>query len=99
MVAIACRLVTALRRSAQQIFDRRSIRDYEVTLSEIVRSSHATDDVIYKLDEGQNELNEGPASPADDPPQHGIVIADDLAGPDAGRWPRFAPVTRPGHDT
>ncbi len=56
-----------------------------------VRSSHATDDTIHKLDERQSELNEGPCiTAADDPPRHGIVVADDLDGADRERWPHFA---------
>ncbi|MEJ2889621.1 GAF and ANTAR domain-containing protein [Actinomycetospora aeridis] len=57
-----------------------------------VRSSHATDDVIYELDQLQSELGEGPCiTAADDPPAAGVVLAQDLARADGDRWPRFAP--------
>ena len=45
-----------------------------------------------KLDETQGQLYEGPCITAlDDPPESGVVVAQDLAGDDAERWPRFAP--------
>jgi hypothetical protein len=57
-----------------------------------VRSTHATDDRIYELDQLQSELGEGPCiTAADDPPKAGVVVAHDLAADDAERWPRFAP--------
>jgi hypothetical protein len=57
-----------------------------------VRSSHSTDDQSRRIDELQAELYEGPCvSAADEPPPSGIFVAHDLAGPDAERWPRFAP--------
>ena len=57
-----------------------------------LRSSHAIDDQSRRLDELQAELNEGPCvSAADEPPSSGIFVAHDLAGPDAERWPSFAP--------
>jgi hypothetical protein len=57
-----------------------------------VRASHATDAAFGELDELQSQLGEGPCvTAADDPPPSGIVLAQDLAGEDAHRWPRFAP--------
>ena len=57
-----------------------------------VRSSHATDDRIFQLDQLQSELGQGPCiTAADDPPLAGVVTANDLAGADAERWPAFAP--------
>ena len=57
-----------------------------------VRSCHATSRDIFELDQLQSQLGEGPCvMTADDRPEAGIVVAHDLAGPDAARWPRFAP--------
>ncbi|MFC5138889.1 GAF and ANTAR domain-containing protein [Actinomycetospora rhizophila] len=57
-----------------------------------VRSSHATDNAILGLDQLQSELGQGPCiTAADDPPPAGIVVAQDLAGPDGERWPAYAP--------
>lgn len=108
-------LVVALRNAAHELAKRRSIRDLEVTLGEIVASAvatidsidagsismtergrvdtrHPTSETIRKLDETQSELGEGPCITAiDDPPESGIVVAQDLGGADADRWPRFAP--------
>jgi hypothetical protein len=108
-------LVVALRSAAHELAKRRSIRDLEVTLGEIVASAvatidsvdagsisltehgrvdtrHPTSESIRKLDETQSELCEGPCiSAIEDPPESGIVVAQDLGGADAGRWPRFAP--------
>jgi hypothetical protein len=108
-------LLVTMRRAAQDVFDRRSIRDLDTTLTDLVsaavemvpgavggglsrtergaaRSSHATDEVIGRLDERQSELNQGPCIvAADDPPEDGAVVAVDLAGADADRWPGFAP--------
>ncbi|MEJ2871752.1 GAF and ANTAR domain-containing protein [Actinomycetospora sp. OC33-EN08] len=57
-----------------------------------VRSTHATDDHIFELDQLQSELGQGPCiTAADDPPLAGVVTANDLAGADASRWPAFAP--------
>lgn len=51
-----------------------------------------TDPVVSKLDRLQTELHEGPCITAiDDPPDDGVVIAHDLGGADAERWPHFAP--------
>jgi hypothetical protein len=108
-------LVVALRRAAHQLARRRSIRDLELTLEQIVASAvatvpgvdagsismtehgrietrHPTSEPIAKLDEKQSELHEGPCITAiDDPPESGIVVAQDFAGGDRERWPRFAP--------
>ncbi|GAA4916419.1 ANTAR domain-containing protein [Actinomycetospora succinea] len=57
-----------------------------------VRSSHATDPAVYDLDRLQSDLGQGPCiTAADDPPEAGIVVAQDLAGADGERWPVFAP--------
>ncbi|MDD7918118.1 GAF and ANTAR domain-containing protein [Actinomycetospora callitridis] len=57
-----------------------------------VETRHPSSEAIGKLDRTQSELNEGPClSAIEDPPEDGIVIARDLAGDDAERWPRFAP--------
>ena len=108
-------LVVALRAAARGLARRRSIRDLEETLGQIVAAAvdtipsvdagsisitehgrvdtrHPTSEAIRKLDEAQGELYEGPCiSALDDPPDNGIVVAQDLAGPDGERWPRFAP--------
>ena len=108
-------LVIALRRASRGLGRRRSIRDLEETLREIVASAvdtvpgvdagsvsitehgrietrHPPREDIRKLDETQSELREGPCIEAiDDPPESGIVVAQDFAGVDAEHWPRFAP--------
>jgi hypothetical protein len=57
-----------------------------------IETRHPTSDAILKLDETQSELHEGPCIEAtQDPPESGIVVAQDLAGDDGERWPRFAP--------
>jgi hypothetical protein len=108
-------LMTSLRTAARGLTGRRSIRDLEQTLGQIVTSAvatipgvdagsisitnhgqietrHPTTEAIGKLDRTQSELHEGPCiSAIEDPPPNGIVIAEDLAGDDAHRWPRFAP--------
>jgi hypothetical protein len=108
-------LVVALRTAARGLANRRSIRDLEQTLGQIVESAvttinsvdagsismtqhgrvdtrHPTSHAIRKLDETQGQLFEGPCiSAIDDPPESGVVVAQDLAGDDAERWPRFAP--------
>jgi hypothetical protein len=58
-----------------------------------VESRVPTIENISKLDELQSELHEGPCITAvDDPPPTGVVVADDLDGPeDRKRWPNFAP--------
>jgi ANTAR domain-containing protein/GAF domain-containing protein len=58
-----------------------------------VDTRHPTNDAIRRLDETQNEFDEGPCLAAlGTPSDNGVVVAQDLAGADAGRWPRFAPV-------
>jgi hypothetical protein len=108
-------LVTALRRAARGLASRRSLRDLEETLGQIVASAvttipgvdagsisitrqgrietrHPTSDEIGKLDHVQSELNEGPClSALEDPPENGVVLAQDFTGEDAQRWPLFAP--------
>lgn len=108
-------LVTALRRAARDLAGRRSIRDLDQTLSDIVQaavetvphveaggisitqdgqveSRNPTGEVVAKLDQLQSELNEGPCITAVlEPPEDGIVISQDLGGPDSARWPAFAP--------
>src|SRR6195952_4271498 len=107
-------LVIALRTAARDLAQRRSIRDLQQTLQQIVASAvltipgvdagsipmtehgrietrHPTSEEIRKLDETQSELHEGPCITAlEDPPASGTVVADDLAGDDARRWPEFA---------
>lgn len=108
-------LVVALRAAARGLARRRSIRDLEETLGQIVAAAvdtipsvdagsisitehgrvdtrHPTSEAIRKLDEVQGELYEGPCiSALDDPPDNGVVVAQDLAGTDGALWPRFAP--------
>jgi hypothetical protein len=46
---------------------------------------------VQVLDQLQSELHEGPSvSVVDDAPHDGMIVAQDLVGDDAGRWPRFA---------
>ncbi|MEJ2890909.1 ANTAR domain-containing protein [Actinomycetospora aeridis] len=57
-----------------------------------IQTSHATTHAVYELDQLQNRLEEGPCiSAALDPPADGCLLARDLQGSDAHRWPRFAP--------
>jgi hypothetical protein len=108
-------LVIALRSAARALARRRSIRDMEQTLAQIVASAvdtipaveagsismtedgqitprHPTSEKIGKLDDIQSQLGEGPCITAIiEPPESGIVVAHDLAGADAERWPHFAP--------
>ena len=57
-----------------------------------IETRHPTSDRIRKLDETQSELREGPCMEAiEDPPESGLVVAQDFAGPDAEQWPHFAP--------
>jgi hypothetical protein len=110
------RLVVALRAAARELAGRRSIRDLEQTLAQIVASAvdtipgvdagsismtehgrietrHPTSDLVGKIDDRQSELHEGPCITAiEDPPESGTVVAQDLAGADAARWPRYAPI-------
>jgi hypothetical protein len=108
-------IVIALRQAARGLTGRRSIRDLDETLGQIVASAartipgvdaasisitqdgrietrHPTSDNIRKLDETQTQLNEGPCLTAIfEPPESGLVVAEDFAGADAARWPNFAP--------
>jgi hypothetical protein len=109
-------LVVALRGAARTLLERRSIRDLQQTLAEIVSaavetvpgataggisvtedgiidSRNPTSRGISELDRLQGELQEGPCITAlESPAEDGVVIAEDLGGADAARWPRFAPV-------
>ncbi|MDD7965902.1 GAF and ANTAR domain-containing protein [Actinomycetospora lemnae] len=108
-------LVLALRTAARSMAEKRSIRDLEETLAQIVdeavntipavdagsisMTEHGrietrcpTTESIRKLDETQSQLREGPCIEAiEDPPPTGMVIAQDFAGDDAQRWPRYGP--------
>jgi hypothetical protein len=110
------KLVIAMRHAARGLAQRRSIRDLEETLGQIVSSAvdtinsvdagsismtqhgrietrHPTSEHIRKLDETQSQLHEGPCITAiEDPPESGIIVAQDLAGSDGEQWPRFAPL-------
>lgn len=56
-----------------------------------IETRHPTSEAIRKLDETQSQLGEGPCiSAIEDPPPSGVVSAQDFAGEDAERWPRFA---------
>ena len=62
------------------------------TEADKVCSSHSSDDQSRRIDDLQAELHEGPCvSAAEEPPPSGIFVTHDLAGPDAERWPLFAP--------
>jgi hypothetical protein len=102
-------IVVALGQAARDLAGRRSIRDLEETLGQIVASAvktipgvdaagismtqggrietrHPTSEDIRKLDETQSQLREGPCICAiTDPPESGLVVAGDFAGPDAER--------------
>ncbi|MEJ2871908.1 GAF and ANTAR domain-containing protein [Actinomycetospora sp. OC33-EN08] len=57
-----------------------------------VTSQHPTSEAVRELDGLQSRLQEGPCITAMiDPPEDGIVVALDLGGKDAERWPGFAP--------
>ncbi|MFC5142341.1 GAF and ANTAR domain-containing protein [Actinomycetospora rhizophila] len=57
-----------------------------------VHSRHPTTPAVTALDQLQADLREGPCITAiEEPPRDGLVLADDLDGADAARWPRFAP--------
>ena len=57
-----------------------------------VTSRNPTAPGVTKLDALQSELHEGPCiSAMDDPAADGVVVAEDLAGADGARWPRFSP--------
>jgi hypothetical protein len=63
-----------------------------VTEARSVSSTHVSGNQLHRLDEIQAELGEGPCiSAADEPPADGIIMAADLAGDDAARWPNFSP--------
>lgn len=108
-------LVVALRRAAGNLTSRRSIRDKEETLRQIVvsavetvpgiaagsisitehgrvESRHPSSPEVGKLDDLQRELYQGPCiSAIEEPPESGVVVANDFAGEDErARWPRFA---------
>lgn len=56
-----------------------------------LETRHPTSEFIGQLDDTQSELQEGPCLSAIlDPPESGVVVAQDLGGDDAPRWPRFA---------
>lgn len=56
-----------------------------------ITSTGAAASAIRALDGLQNEFHEGPSvSLIDDAPEDGVIVAHDLAGDDAGRWPHFA---------
>jgi hypothetical protein len=58
----------------------------------VVETRHPTTHEISELDRAQGELSEGPCITAlTDPADDGVVLAQDLAGEDATRWPKFAP--------
>ncbi|MHC1562811.1 ANTAR domain-containing protein [Actinomycetospora sp. C-140] len=57
-----------------------------------VIACHPTAPHVAELDRLQGELHEGPCITAlEDAPPDGVVVAADLDGDDAARWPRFAP--------
>lgn len=57
-----------------------------------ITSRSPSDDVVMTLDALQSRLGEGPCITAiREPRDDGMVLADDLAGDDGLRWPRFAP--------
>ena len=62
-----------------------------VTQDARIDSRYHTADAIGELDELQSRLDEGPCiTAAEDPPASGVILADDLAGEDADRWPQYA---------
>jgi hypothetical protein len=57
-----------------------------------IRPRNPTDPAVGELDQLQSDLQEGPCiSIIEDPPEHGVVVAHDLAGDDSRRWPAFSP--------
>ena len=57
-----------------------------------VVSQSTTGHVVGKLDQLQAELREGPCVDAiTEHPDDGVIVAQDIAGDDAPRWPHFAP--------
>ncbi|GLZ44691.1 transcriptional regulator [Actinomycetospora sp. NBRC 106375] len=107
-------LVAALRTTADELAQTRSVRDPDRTLAHIVLAAvravpgaddggisvrrgdtvvacHPTAPHVAELDRLQGELDEGPCITAlEDASPEGVVVAADLDGVDAGRWPRFA---------
>jgi hypothetical protein len=58
----------------------------------VVEPRHPTTHEVGELDRAQGELDEGPCITAlTEPAEDGVVLAQDLAGADAARWPEFAP--------
>ena len=108
-------LVEALRAAARTLVDRRSLTEFQDTLTDIVSaavetipgvdaggisiydgrrmtSRSPTALSIGVLDQLQSRLDEGPCiDAAKNRPEDGSVVATDLAGVDALRWPNFAP--------
>jgi hypothetical protein len=63
-----------------------------MTHNGVVETRHPTTAEIGELDRTQGDLYEGPCITAlNDPADDGVVLARDLAGDDAARWPKFAP--------
>lgn len=57
-----------------------------------IESRTPTTEAVGRLDRLQAELGEGPCvTAADDDGAGDVIVAHDLAGADASRWPRFAP--------
>jgi GAF domain len=57
-----------------------------------IETRQPTSEAIGELDDLQSRLHEGPCiSAIEEPPESGILVAQDLAGGDAERWPRYAP--------
>ncbi|HEY2226035.1 GAF and ANTAR domain-containing protein [Actinomycetospora sp.] len=64
-----------------------------MTVNDALTSRTPTHESVSKLDRLQSELGEGPCITATiEPPEDGVVVAHDLAGVDARRWPQFAPL-------
>lgn len=56
-----------------------------------LETRHPTSELIGQLDDTQSRLGEGPCLSAIlDPPESGVVLAQDFEGDDAARWPGFA---------
>jgi hypothetical protein len=57
-----------------------------------ITSRGPSTEAVTKLDRLQTDLGEGPCLDAvTELPDDGIIVAQDLDGEDAQRWPRFAP--------
>jgi hypothetical protein len=79
--------------SAVQTVPHVSSGGISLTEDGMITSRSPSSEVVTKLDELQSQLYEGPCITAiEDPPDDGMVLADDLAGEDAARWPRFGPL-------